>query len=43
MKKINMCNLSASEGETILKGVKSLIDVIVSLSGGKPWFGSKKK
>ncbi len=39
---MNMCNLSASEGESILKGVKSLIDVIVILTGGKPWRGGKK-
>ena len=42
MIKINHSNLSAEEGDTILKGVKELIDVIVELSGGKPWFGGKQ-
>ena len=39
---INKNNLSAEEGDTILKGVKELIDIIVEISGGKPWFGGKK-
>lgn len=30
-------NLSKSEGDTI----KQIVDVIVVLSGGKPWFGGK--
>lgn len=42
MKNFNHSNLSAEEGDTILKGVKELIDTLVKLSGGKPWFGGKK-
>lgn len=42
MIKINHSNLSAEEGDTILKGVKELIDILVKTTGGKPWFGGKK-
>lgn len=42
MKKIETNNLSAQEGNSILKGVKVLIDIIVDVTGGKPWFGDKK-
>lgn len=39
MKRINQSNLSANEGENILKGVKILIHILVKTTGGKPWFG----
>lgn len=42
MKKIETTNLSAEEGDNILKGVKVLIDIIVKTTGGKPWFSGKK-
>lgn len=42
MKKIETENLSAQEGDSILKGVKVLIDILVNATGGKPWFGGKK-
>ena len=42
MNNFNHSNLSAEEGDTILKGAKELIDTLVKLSGGKPWFGGKK-
>jgi hypothetical protein len=42
MRNINQNNLTASEGDSILKGVKVLIDILVKTTGGKPWFGGKK-
>lgn len=42
MRKFNQCNLSAEEGDRILKGVKVLIDILVETTGGKPWFGGKR-
>lgn len=42
MKKIETNNLSAQEGDSILKGVKVIIDILVNVTGGKPWFGDKK-
>lgn len=42
MKKIETKDLSAQEGGSILKGVKVLIDILVDVTGGKPWFGGKK-
>ena len=42
MKNFTQSNLSAEEGDTILKGVKELIDILVKTTVGKPWFGGKK-
>ena len=42
MKNFNQSNLSAEEGDSILKGAKVLIDILVKTTGGKPWFGGKK-
>lgn len=42
MKNFSHNNLSAEEGDAILKGVKVLIDILVKTTGGKPWFGDKK-
>lgn len=42
MRNFSHNNLSAEEGDTILKGVKELIDILVKTTGGKPWFGGKK-
>lgn len=41
-KKIEVENLSAQEGDYILRGVKVLIDILVRKTGGKPCFGGKK-
>ena len=41
-KKIEVGNLSAQEGDYILRGVKVLIDILVRTTGGKPCFGGKK-
>lgn len=35
-------NLSPEEGQTILKAVKTLIDIIVVRTGGKPMFGGRR-
>lgn len=32
-------DLSQKEGDTIVKIVKKVVDVLVKVSGGKPWFG----
>ncbi len=42
MRNFSHNNLSAEEGDAILKGVKVLIDILVKTTGGKPWFGDKK-
>ena len=42
MRNFSNNNLSAEEGDAILKGVKVLIDILVKTTGGKPWFGGKK-
>lgn len=42
MRNFNQSNLSAEEGDSILKGVKTLIDILVKTTGGKPWFSDKK-
>lgn len=34
-------NLSRDEGDKIVKVVKTIVDIIVKLSGGKPSFGNK--
>lgn len=39
--KVDTKNLSPKEGDTIKKGVNFLIDIVVKMTGGKPWFGNK--
>lgn len=39
----NAPKLSEDEGRTIKDFVEAVIDVLVEISGGKPWFGDKKK
>lgn len=41
-KKIGVKNLSAQEGDALLRGIKVLIDILVKTTGGKPCFGGKK-
>lgn len=39
--KVNTNNLSQEEGDMIKNGINALIDVVVKMTGGKPWFGNK--
>lgn len=39
----NAPKLSPDEGGKIKEVVDVIIDVLVKVSGGKPWFGGKKK
>ena len=39
----NAPKLSPDEGGKIKEIVDVIIDVLVKVSGGKPWFGGKKK
>ena len=41
MRNFSHNNLSAEEGDAILKGVKVLIDILVKTTGGKLWFVGK--
>lgn len=37
----NVPKLSEDEGGKIKEVVETIIDVLVKISGGKPWFGKK--
>lgn len=39
--KLDGNNLSQEEGDVIKKGINILVDVVVKMTGGKPWFGNK--
>ena len=39
--KVNTNKLSQEEGDMIKKGIGALIDVVVKMTGGKPWLGNK--
>lgn len=39
----NVPRLSPEEGGKIKDVVDVIVDVLVKVSGGKPWFGGKKK
>lgn len=39
--KVNTNKLSQEEGDMIKKGINALIDIVVKITDGKPWFGNK--